>query len=80
VDVSDRELVELVEELGGHDRNAAEEAEWALKEHGSRPLDLLLERAPSFDRFGKLCAIELFERIGDPRAAVVLGAHPDAAG
>jgi hypothetical protein len=27
-----------------------------------------------------LCAIELFERIGDPRAAVVLGAHPDAAG
>lgn len=70
--VSDRELVALVEELGGDDHNAAEEAEWALKQHGSRPLDLLLERAPSFDRFGKLCAIELFEHIGDTRAGVVL--------
>ena len=70
--MSDRELGELVEELDGHDWNAAEEAEWALKQHGSRPLDLLLERAPSFDRFGRLCAIELFEHIGEPRAAVVL--------
>jgi hypothetical protein len=39
----------------------------------TQPLDRLLERAPSFDRFGKLCAIELFEHIGDPRAAAVLG-------
>ena len=72
VGVSDRELAELVEKLDGHDHNAAEEAEWALKEQGSRPLDLLLERAPSFDRFGKLCAIELFDHIADPRAAGVL--------
>jgi hypothetical protein len=70
--MSHRELVELVEELDGEDRNAAEEAEWALKEQGSRPLDALLARAPSFDRFGKLCAIELLEHIGDPRAGAVL--------
>ena len=48
-----------------------EEAEWALKAHGSRPLDVLLDRAPSFDRFGKLCAIELLEHIGDPRAGAL---------
>ena len=62
-----------------------EEAEWALKAHGSRPLDVLLDRAPSFDRFGKLCAIELLEHIGDPRAGalaalpVVEAAEPLAA-
>jgi hypothetical protein len=70
--VSDRELDDLVAQLDGDDHNAAEEAEWALKEQGSRALELLLDRAPSFGRFGKLCAIEIFEHVGDPRASAVL--------
>jgi hypothetical protein len=70
--VEDHELDALVALLDGDDHNAAEEARWALEAHGDRPVDLLIERAPAFGRFGKLCAIELFEHIGDPRAATVL--------
>jgi hypothetical protein len=70
--VSDGELAELVAQLDGADHIAVEEVKATLKEEGSRPLGLLLERAPAFGRLGKLCAIELFEHIGDPRASVVL--------
>ena len=69
---SRRLLAELVARLDGDDHNAAEEARWELCGHGAAPLDLLLERALRFGRFGKLSAIELFEHIGDPRAADVL--------
>ena len=69
---SDAELVALIERLDGEDHEAAEEAEFELKLHGDRTLELLLGRALSFGRFGKLCAIELFDHLDDPRAAAVL--------
>jgi hypothetical protein len=63
---------ELVAELDGDDSGAAEEAEHELGRYGRAVLEPLLEAAPAFGRFGKLCAIELFEEIGDARAGAVL--------
>src|SRR5882672_1087056 len=65
-------IAELVAELNGDDTNRAEEAQAALERYGSAVLAPLMESAPGFDRFGQLCAIELFQRIGDRRAASVL--------
>ncbi len=58
--------------LDGDDWNAAEEAQAALESRGSAVLEPLLQAAPGFRRFGRLCAIELFEKIGDARAGSVL--------
>jgi hypothetical protein len=65
-------ISELVAALDGDDWSAAEEAQYELGAHGRAALEPLLERAPGFGRFGKLCAIELLEAIGDARAGSVL--------
>jgi hypothetical protein len=66
-------IQELVAALDGDDTNAAEEAQYALTEHvGADALEPLLAAAPGFSRFGALCAIEVFESIGDRGAAAVL--------
>jgi HEAT repeat protein len=65
-------ILGLITDLDGDDTTAAEEAQAALGSYGSAVLEPLMAAAPSFDRFGQLCAIELFQEIGDARAADVL--------
>jgi hypothetical protein len=63
----------LLATLDGPDTNAAEEAQIALiEDFGAAALEPLLAVAPGFSHFGRLCAIEIFDAIGDPRAAPVL--------
>jgi hypothetical protein len=63
---------ELVAELNGDDTNQAEEAQATLEQYGAAVLAPLMDAAPQFGRFGQLCAIELFQKISDPRAGSVL--------
>jgi HEAT repeat protein len=65
-------VAELIAELNGDDTNQAEEAQATLEQYGAAVLAPLLDAAPRFGRFGQLCAIELFQRISDPRAGTVL--------
>ena len=66
-------LEQLVAELDEENTNDAEEAQFELTEDfGAEALEPLLEAAPCFSDFGRLCAIEIFEAIGDRRAAPVL--------
>jgi HEAT repeats len=62
---------ELIAVLGGGDANAADEAEWALKQYGAAALEPLLAAVPKM-RYGRLSAIDVLDEIGDPRAAEVL--------
>jgi HEAT repeat protein len=71
VTLGDRRISDLIWALDG-DPTGAEEAQAELEEYGPEILPPLLEAAPVFGRFGQLCAIELLERIGDPRAGSVL--------
>ena len=59
-------------ELDSPDHGQAEESQDELQSYGARILGLLVEAAPTFDRFGQLCAIELLQGLGDPRAADAL--------
>jgi HEAT repeat protein len=68
----EKTMSELVALLNGEDTNEAEEARAELESYGQAILLPLLEAAPSFGRFGQLCAIELLQRLGDPRAGAVL--------
>jgi HEAT repeats len=64
---------QLIATLEQENTNAAEEAQFALIEHfGAEALEPLIAAAPRFAHFGRLCAIEIFESIEDPRAAPVL--------
>jgi HEAT repeats len=64
---------QLVAELDQEDATHAEEAQSELtQDFGAEALEPLLEAAPAFSDFGRLCAIEVFEAIGDPRAGPVL--------
>lgn len=64
---------QLVAELDQENTNGAEEAQFELTEDfGAEALEPLLEAAPAFGDFGRLCAIEVFEAIGDRRAGPVL--------
>jgi hypothetical protein len=64
---------QLVAELDQENTNDAEEAQFELTEgYGAEALEALLEAAPAFGDFGRLCAIEVFEAMGDPRAGAVL--------
>jgi HEAT repeat protein len=66
-------LSQLVEELDHENTTTAEEARFELIEQfGAEALEPLLTAAPRFSYFGRLCAIEIFEAIEDPRAAPVL--------
>jgi hypothetical protein len=63
----------LVAALDDENTNDAEEAHLELtRDFGTGALEPLLAVAPTFSDFGRLCAIELFESIGDLRAAPVL--------
>ena len=70
--IDEETIRELIADLDGDDTIEAEEAQSALESHGSAVLEPLMEAAPGFGRFGQLCAIELFQHIGDPRAGAVL--------
>jgi HEAT repeats len=68
-----RRVEQLVTELDDANTNDAEEAQFELMEDfGAEALEPLLRAAPRFGDFGRLCAIEVFEAIGDRRAAPVL--------
>lgn len=62
----------LIADLDSEDHNIAEEAEASLRDIGPAIVDPLLAAAPSFDRFGQLCAIELLNDLGDPSAGSFL--------
>ncbi|MDQ3742209.1 MAG: HEAT repeat domain-containing protein, partial [Actinomycetota bacterium] len=66
------EIRELIALLDGDDSTEAEEAQATLESYGADVLAPLMEAVPGFGRFGRLCAIELFEEIGDPTAAAAL--------
>jgi HEAT repeat protein len=63
---------DLIADLDSDDTNQAQEAQAALGPYGRAVLEPLLDTAPNFGRFGQLCAIELFQEIGDPQAGTVL--------
>jgi HEAT repeats len=64
---------QLIATLDRENTNAAEEAQFELIEHfGAEALEPLIAAVPHFAYFGRLCAIEIFESIKDPRAAAVL--------
>ena len=66
-------LLALVNALDDKDTITAEEARFEIREDfGVSALEPLLAAAPGFSRVGQLCAIDIFERIGDPRAGAVL--------
>jgi hypothetical protein len=66
-------LNKLLADLDHENTITAEEARFALIEHfGAEALEPLIAAAPRFSRFGRLCAIEIFDAIDDPRAAPVL--------
>lgn len=65
-------VAELIAELNGDDTNQAQEAQFTLERYGADVLAPLMDAAPTFGRFGQLCAIELFQKISDPRAGSVL--------
>ena len=68
----DEAISRLVWELDSPDHGHAEESQYELQSYGAPILRPLVEAAPTFDRFGQLCAIELLEGLGDPRAADAL--------
>jgi len=63
---------ELIAALDGEDTTAAEDAQTSLESFGAEVLDPLMSAVPEFGPFGQLCAIELFQHIGEPRAGAVL--------
>jgi hypothetical protein len=65
-------VAELIAGLNGDDTNQAEEAQATLERYGAAVLAPLMDAAPQFGRVGQLCAIELFQKISDPRAGSVL--------
>jgi hypothetical protein len=69
----DARLRALVAALDAKDHNDAEDAQLELtRDFGAEALQPLLAVAPTFSDFGRRCAIEVFESIGDQRAAPVL--------
>lgn len=66
------DIRELIAVLDGDDWNAGEQALAELESLGPDVLEPLMEAAPRFQRFGQLCAIQLFEHISDARAGAVL--------
>jgi hypothetical protein len=68
----DAAILDLIADLDGDDTTAAEEAQATLGSYGSAVLEPLMAAAPSFKRFGQLCAIELFQEMGDAGAGDVL--------
>jgi len=64
---------DLVLALDSESTNDAELAQFELTvDFGGDVLEPLLAAAPSFSDFGRLCAIEIFQALADPRAAPVL--------
>jgi HEAT repeat protein len=61
-------IAALDDPYDGHSDDAC----FALGEHGHAVLEPLIAAVPNFGRLGKMQAIELFEAIGDPRAAPTL--------
>ena len=71
--VDPQRIRQLVAALDDENHNDAEEAQFELTEDfGAEALEPLIAAAPRFSDFGRLCAIEVFEAIGDNRAAPVL--------
>jgi HEAT repeats len=68
----DKAIRDLVALLNSEDKGEAEEAQYELASYGTAILPPLLEAVPSLDPFGQLCAIELLQGLGDPRAGAVL--------
>jgi len=68
-----QEIEELVAALDQENSNDADLAQWKLIEgYGKDALEPLLAAAPAFADYGRLCAIEVFNAIGDRRAGPVL--------
>ena len=65
------EIDRLIDDLDA-DTDAAESAQALLPSLGPRVIVPLLQKAPGFGRYGKLCAIEVLSELRDPRAGDVL--------
>jgi hypothetical protein len=67
------QIAALVAALDDQNTGDAEEARFELQSSfGAEAFEPLLAAAPYFSDFGRLCAIELFQSIGDARAAPLL--------